>query len=603
MLPAPCGANALIRSEPDAAAVAADAPLDSPPSLPRGMAAAPARPGAIATHLALAPTGTSVAPAAAPGASAASAGRVRARSVILEADDLGLLYAFNEGIRAAWRDGLLTSTCLRANGCAYEHALREVLPACPGLGVGLHWCLNEAAPVAAPRLVRRLLGADGQLRRGFCWLMGLAGSSQGLAQIECELRAQIEKVLADGVSPDHVNSHQHVHMIPAIFRVACRLAREYGIPAIRLVRELPYSAGGFRRTVQPLVNSNLIKHVLLNRFARQNEPVTREYALPTTDYFVGVAYASNMSRRTILAGLAAVPCGSVEVLLHPAIGPDPRDQRYPVASLYHYVRARQREVELRSLCSPRLGEFLRREGWMPTTFRQWAEAQQRELPRSSTPRIDERIRAVCESTPISAPPWVSAAQNDSRAFAQLVAHVAPPSGRVLDLGTGSGVIAICLRRLGYQVLAADISGAALRTARANARRNGVELPCVRSDLLASIEGRFDLIAFNPPYSFAPDTLASNVARNLLRRVPWVRRHSGVSMPRPVLRFHQQLIARLVAQAPGHLQPGGRILLHAYESEVSALTRVLPEGSTVELLHHPGFTNRTVGMSILLPQQV
>lgn len=592
----------VLRPEPAAAAVAADVPLDStPPDLLRDVAVAP-RP-AVATASAAPPHGVGpVAPTAEPDVPAAPVGRVAARSVILEADDLGLLYAFNEGIRAAWRDGLLTSTCLRANGCAYEHALREVLPACPGLGVGLHWCLNEAGPVAAPGLVRRLLGADGRLRRGFRWLMGLAASSQGLAQIECELRAQIEKVLADGVSLDHVNSHQHVHMIPAIFRVACRLAQEYGIRAIRLVRELPYTAGGFRRAVQPLVNSNLIKHVLLNRFARQNEPVAREHALPTTDYFVGVAYASNMSRRTILAGLAAVPCGSVEVLLHPAIGPDPRDGRYPVASLYHYVRARQRVVELRSLCSPKLGEFLRREGWMPTSFREWAEAQQRELPRSFTPQIDDRIRAVCENTPISAPPWVSAAQEDSRAFAQLVAHLAPAGGRVLDLGTGSGVIAICLRRLGYQVLAADISGAALRTARANARRNGVELACVRSDLLASVEGRFDLIAFNPPYNFAPDTLATNVAKNLLRRVPWVRRHSGVSMPRPVLRFHQQLIARLVAQAPGHLEPGGRILLHAYESEVSALAKVLPEGSTVALLHHPGFANQTVGMCIRLPQR-
>lgn len=576
----------VIRPEPTAATAAAGTPPDffSVGLLHAGPAARPAGPTIDRQGLIL-PTG-----------------RSGARSVILEADDLGLLYAFNEGIHTAWADGLLTSTCLRANGCAYEHALREVLPACPGLGVGLHWCLNEAAPVAAPRQVRRLLGADGQLRRGFRWLMSLSARSQGLAQIECELRAQIEKVLADGVTLDHVNSHQHVHMIPAIFRVACRLAREYGVPAIRLVRELPYTAGGFRRAVQPLVNSNLIKHLLLNRFARQNEAVAREYALPTTDYFVGVAYASNMSRRTVLAGLAAVPCGSVEVLLHPAIGPDPRDRCYPVASLYHYVRAPQREVELRSLCSPKLGEFLRREGWMSTSFRQWAEVQQRELPRSFTPQIDERIRGVCQNTPISAPPWVSAALQDSRAFAQLAAHVAPPGGRVLDLGTGSGVIAICLRRLGYDVLATDISGAALRTAQANARRNGLELSCVRSDLLAAVEGRFDLIAFNPPYSFAPDTLTSNLARNLLRRVPWVRRHSGSSMPGLVLRFHQQLIARLVAQASAYLLPGGRILLHAYESEVSALTRVLPEGSSVELLHHPDFTNQTVGMCIRLPQQ-
>jgi methylase of polypeptide subunit release factors len=122
---------------------------------------------------------------------------------------------------------------------------------------------------------------------------------------------------------------------------------------------------------------------------------------------------------------------------------------------------------------------------------------------------------------------------------------------------------------------------------------------MQSDLLASVPGKFDLMVFNPPYGFGPDSFLTAVAKNLLRRVPLVRRRSGLAMPRRVLKFHQELIERLIRQSPGALNPGGRVLIHAYESEVPALQAVLPEGATVETLRHAAFSNQTVGMLIRL----
>lgn len=526
-----------------------------------------------------------------------------ARCVIFEADDLGLLYAFNEGIRAAHRDGLLTSTCLRANGYAYEHAVRDVLPSCPGLGVGVHLCLNEAQPVSDPAHVSDLVDRRGALRRGFGWLIGTSQTPAGLRQIERELRAQIEKVLADGIAIDHLNSHQHVHMIPAIFRLTCRLAREYAVPCVRLTRELPYGAGGMRKRVQPLLTANILKHLLLNRYARLNELAARRYAVHTTDYFVGVNYTAHMNLTALLQGLCALPFGSVEVLLHPALGPDPRDTRYPTAALRRYTLARQRRTELRSLRSPKLTAFIRQERWATMTFADWSRNHQLRPLRTSTPEIAPDVRDLCTSVELHCPPWVSEAQDDSRVFAQLVASQLRPGQHALDLGTGTGVIAVCLARLGHRVTAADISAAAVRTARANGLRNGVQFECLQSDLLSSVTGPFDLIAFNLPYGFGPDNWFTSCAKHVLRRVPWVRRNSGLAMPRPVLRFHQQLTERLLQQAPTRLAPGGTILLHTYEAEVASLARVLPAGAEFELLQHRDLTrNRTVGMLIcLLPR--
>jgi release factor glutamine methyltransferase len=80
--------------------------------------------------------------------------------------------------------------------------------------------------------------------------------------------------------------------------------------------------------------------------------------------------------------------------------------------------------------------------------------------------------------------------------------------RILDMGTGSGIIGITLARHGAAVTCVDISGDALLVARDNAARLGVQdrIACVRSDLFAGIktETRFDIIVANLPYVSASE---------------------------------------------------------------------------------------------------
>ncbi|MBM3387117.1 MAG: peptide chain release factor N(5)-glutamine methyltransferase, partial [Betaproteobacteria bacterium] len=73
--------------------------------------------------------------------------------------------------------------------------------------------------------------------------------------------------------------------------------------------------------------------------------------------------------------------------------------------------------------------------------------------------------------------------------------------RVLDLGTGSGAIALALQqaRPAAEVSAVDASEDALTVARANAKRLGLPVRFIHSDWLAQVNGHFDLIVSNPPY--------------------------------------------------------------------------------------------------------
>lgn len=129
-----------------------------------------------------------------------------------------------------------------------------------------------------------------------------------------------------------------------------------------------------------------------------------------------------------------------------------------------------------------------------------------------------------------------------------------PAPRVLELGTGSGCIAVtlALARSDAEIVATDVSSAALAVARANAQALGASLRWVASDWYAALEGRFDLIVSNPPYVAAGDPHLAALACE----------------PIDALTDHADGLAclrRIVAGAPGHLRPGGWLLVeHGYD---------------------------------------
>ncbi len=70
---------------------------------------------------------------------------------------------------------------------------------------------------------------------------------------------------------------------------------------------------------------------------------------------------------------------------------------------------------------------------------------------------------------------------------------------VLEMGSGTGIIAITLAKRGYKVTAADISQEAINLIGHNAAINNINIEIVKSDLFENIRGKYDTIIFNPPY--------------------------------------------------------------------------------------------------------
>lgn len=147
-------------------------------------------------------------------------------------------------------------------------------------------------------------------------------------------------------------------------------------------------------------------------------------------------------------------------------------------------------------------------------------------------------------------PGVFQPRSDARLLAATMRERGLASGaRVLDVFTGSGVLALVAAREGArEVVAVDVSRRALVCVRINARRNGVadRVHARRGDLLAPVAGeRFDLILANPPYVPSPgDALPQRGAARA-----WEGGGDG-----------RALLDRLCAAAPAALAPGGTLLL-------------------------------------------
>ena len=89
----------------------------------------------------------------------------------------------------------------------------------------------------------------------------------------------------------------------------------------------------------------------------------------------------------------------------------------------------------------------------------------------------------------------------------------PHGARVVDVGTGSGAIALALKdeRPDLRVVATDVSAAALAVARSNAARLGLDVEVVAGDLLEGVSGPVDAVVSNPPYVRGGERLAPELA--------------------------------------------------------------------------------------------
>ncbi|MGW0576111.1 HemK2/MTQ2 family protein methyltransferase [Streptomyces sp. NPDC002920] len=173
-------------------------------------------------------------------------------------------------------------------------------------------------------------------------------------------------------------------------------------------------------------------------------------------------------------------------------------------------------------------------------------------------------------------PGVYTPQDDTALLLRHLLHEPlPAQAEVLDVGTGTGAVALAAARLGARVTAVDISWRAAFNAKVNAMLARLPLRVRRGDLLAPVSGRsFDLILSNPPYVPAP---AASCPRRGAARA-WDAGHDG-----------RLVLDRICEDAPALLRPGGVLLLvqSALSDPEKSLRQLRATALRAEIMeHHP-----------------
>ncbi|MEU6913246.1 HemK2/MTQ2 family protein methyltransferase [Streptomyces olindensis] len=144
-------------------------------------------------------------------------------------------------------------------------------------------------------------------------------------------------------------------------------------------------------------------------------------------------------------------------------------------------------------------------------------------------------------------PGVYAPQEDTELLAGALSdEPLPPGAEVLDVGTGTGALALEAARRGFRVTAVDVSWSAVWAARLNARLAGLPVRIRHGNLFEPVRGEsYDLVLANPPYVPAPG--GRHAPRGAARA--WDAGGDG-----------RLVVDRICQEAPGLLRPGGVLLV-------------------------------------------
>ena len=308
--------------------------------------------------------------------------------LIVNADDFGYTPGVNRAIveasRAAGR-GIITATSLLASGAAFDDAVEQARRV-PALDIGGHLNLVEGRPLSPTHQVAGLVDAAGNFLGAQRLTLQLVTGRATREQIERECGAQVERLLAAGIQPSHLDTHQHTHLHPRMAAAVAGTARRYGIQWIRRPFDSLTGLGRYGHWKRRVLASGL--SVLAGSF----DKIVRASGLNCVDHFTGFVLTGRLTIASLRATLENLPDGATELMCHPGYA----DAALAGASTNLLD---QRERELEALCDPATQDTLRTQGIQLKSFR--------ELPATVAEQIvSAPVEASTATSPEEAAPRV-----------------------------------------------------------------------------------------------------------------------------------------------------------------------------------------------------
>lgn len=267
------------------------------------------------------------------------------KKLIVNADDFGLHTEVNKAIIRGFQQGCIRSTSLITTGSAVDEAV-ELAKENPGLGVGVHLTLVAERPVLPPEKIPTLMGDDGKFLPShveFIKRYVSGGINEEELYSECE--AQILKATSLGLFMTHLDSHQHLHVLPGLTKMCLKLMGKYNISKMRFPGEDFSFTGGFPVSLFRMVSKWGL--TVCSTIARKD---AKKFNKRMPEHFFGMVAGGHNEEKYFMNILEELPEGVSEIMIHPGADDNKLSQVYDWQ--YHW------EDELKSVTSPAVMRYL-----------------------------------------------------------------------------------------------------------------------------------------------------------------------------------------------------------------------------------------------------
>lgn len=286
--------------------------------------------------------------------------------VVVNADDLGLCPGTNKAIIEAHTKGVLTSASLLATCPGFLDAVRKIKRN-KKLGIGIHLSLTLGKSVLPKKIVPDLVNEQRMFYPGYKRLL-LSDHRKIREQIRLEFEAQIKKITDKGIRLDHIDSQEHVHMIPYIYEIVLSLAAKYKIPFVRLSKDKILITSNHMHNIHPFINKNLIKLFLLNTLAAKNIKMKHIQSKYPRAFF-GVYHTGHMAASVFDAIIKDIKPGVAEILTHPGYAVNDTSFDFESQKMLSFMTNENRKKELEVLLDQNLKKVFKENDIILITFR------------------------------------------------------------------------------------------------------------------------------------------------------------------------------------------------------------------------------------------
>jgi len=236
--------------------------------------------------------------------------------LIVNADDYGLTVGVARAILDAHRHGIVTSTSVLTLSPAFEKTASWLLDE-PALGTGAHLAVvGEDPPLLSAREIPTLVDKRGMLDNS--WRQFLPRAAAGRVDpddLHREFSAQINRIKDAGLTIDHLDTHQNLHLWPSVQRVVMELGELHDVRVIRITRSTAASPVG----------------VVVRRLARRLEATCDRAGWTYAGASTGLDEAGHLAEPDMIQALfrLAAVGGAAELATHPGEAGDDDLVRYP----------------------------------------------------------------------------------------------------------------------------------------------------------------------------------------------------------------------------------------------------------------------------------